>query len=475
MTEYAFYDNEATGISVRHDQITQFGGLITDGELRIKERMDISIRLLPYVVPHPKALQVTGKRADDLTDPNLPTEYEASREIGRFLRGDASTERVYVTYNGLSYDDELLRTTLFRNLNEPYFNSGRNHLKIDLLELVRAIHGLAPNAISFPVDENGKVSYRLEKICPANGIEIAAHDAFGDSLATMELFRLVQAKAPWAIDIARRCGSARSVEAMLREALDSGDPVFRLTSFGKTEIVPLAVVATDGKKKFLGYDPRREAPPPDPTEIAAQLFNPASPFTLLAANRFPILLTAEEVASMTDLEADDVLRDSAKRINGDAAFCKASREALSLNSPKEVNEPSSEEMIYSGFPSRGDKANMARFHSAPTWEDKAQVPFEDARFRDFAARLVLEAVRCGRCSLPASVLSRLSEDCAAALTRPFAPPSARHATLASVIAEEAASDEWVEWALGRYGRHPALDGRTPAAPANEPGQLAFGF
>lgn len=61
-----FYDTETTGINTNYDQIVQFAAIRTDGDLNESVRFNLRSRLLPYVVPSPYALQVTGLTIDDL-------------------------------------------------------------------------------------------------------------------------------------------------------------------------------------------------------------------------------------------------------------------------------------------------------------------------------------------------------------------------------------------------------------------------
>ena len=73
---FVFYDTETTGTNTSFDQILQFGAIRTDHELQELERFEIRCRLLPYVVPSPEALCVTGISVEQLTDPGLPSHYE---------------------------------------------------------------------------------------------------------------------------------------------------------------------------------------------------------------------------------------------------------------------------------------------------------------------------------------------------------------------------------------------------------------
>lgn len=481
MLEYTFYDNEATGLSTRHDQVTQFGGITCDESFRIKESISKFVRLLSYVVPHPSALKVTRKTAADLCDPRLVSEYGAAREISRFLTPNPGTTRVFVTYNGIKYDDELLRTMLYRNLQEPYFNSGRDAVKIDLLDVVRLVAAVAPGLFEVPKTPEGRLNFRLEAICPANGIELEAHDAYHDAVATMKLFKLVQERAPWAIELALVCGSPKRVGDLLTSSLTTGEPLFSFKSFGASTFSPLAILAYEGKK-FIGFDLRGEISTESPTGIAEQLYKPGTPFQIVTTNKFPLLLSASGMRAVHGAELPDSIRERASEINRKTEFRQACRLAMSLNTVEKVNDPVSEEMIYDGFYGHDDKQKITEFNRATSWDARTAITFRDKRLRDFSARIILEAASMGGAALPSEAFPALAADCAEALCRPFQGADSRYTTIARCLAD-GADDEWVEWAMARYGSHPVFETcngieperLSPPGQVNSTGQMTFGF
>ena len=50
------------------DQVLQFAAIRTDDDLNEIGRFEIRSRLLPYIIPSPHAMQVTGQTIDDLLD-----------------------------------------------------------------------------------------------------------------------------------------------------------------------------------------------------------------------------------------------------------------------------------------------------------------------------------------------------------------------------------------------------------------------
>ena len=78
---YVFYDTETTDVSTAFAQILQFAAIKTDDDLNEIERFEIRCRLLPHIIPSPKALLVTGISPETLTDPALPP---TTRRFGKY-------------------------------------------------------------------------------------------------------------------------------------------------------------------------------------------------------------------------------------------------------------------------------------------------------------------------------------------------------------------------------------------------------
>ena len=105
---------------------------------------------------------------------------------------------VGVGYNSIRFDDEVTRYTLYRNFYDPYAYSWQNgNSRWDILDMLRACYALRPEGIEWAFDEEGKPSFRLEKLTVANGVAHAnAHDALSDVLATIEMAKLVKKAQP---------------------------------------------------------------------------------------------------------------------------------------------------------------------------------------------------------------------------------------------------------------------------------------
>ncbi len=208
------YDTETTGLDKACCQVLQFASLRYDRDFARVAGREVRVRPLPYVVPSPGSLRVTGVDHRDLDAPDRLDEYDASRVIEELLLPPRGRSRLFLTFNGIAYDDEVLRRMLYRNLRSPWFHSQRG-VRIDVLVLVRMIRLAlgADKAIAFPAaDADGKARTTLSETCAANGIEPTnAHDALADAEMTMRLADLVRRKAPWAWDLAYACGNAANI------------------------------------------------------------------------------------------------------------------------------------------------------------------------------------------------------------------------------------------------------------------------
>ncbi len=112
---FIFYDTETTGLETAFDQILQFAAIKTDNDLNELDRFDIRCRLMPHMVPSPGALRVTGVTPAMLTNPNLPSHYEATCQIRAKLI--EWSPAVFIGNNSIAFDEELLRQALFQTLH----------------------------------------------------------------------------------------------------------------------------------------------------------------------------------------------------------------------------------------------------------------------------------------------------------------------------------------------------------------------
>ena len=197
---FVFYDTETTGTSRHYDQILQFAAVYTDDDLNEIDRFELRCRLLPHVIPTAGTILVTGVSLHRLLDPALPSHHDfICRCHAKLTEWSPAT---FIGYNSVRFDEQLLRQAFYQNLKPIYLTNTDGNARQDLLPLMRAANCVSPGTFSMPKNDNGKVSFKLDRVAPANGfIDHDAHDALGDVLATIHLARLLKDRAP---DVWRR-------------------------------------------------------------------------------------------------------------------------------------------------------------------------------------------------------------------------------------------------------------------------------
>ena len=225
---FAFYDFETTGTSPAFDQPIQFAAILTDDDFNQVERVNIRCRLSPHILPAPWAMAVTGVTPEELEDPGLPTWFEFSHQISALIKRWAPA--TWAGYNSIAFDEEFLRQSFYQNLHPNIYQTQFNHNdRLDLMKVIYAVWDRAPDALEWPLDDRGRLSFKLDRLAPASGFTAHnAHDALGDVEAAIHVATLIRDRAPavWA-----RCLRNRDKHAVA-DTLQSGHPVQLIERFG---------------------------------------------------------------------------------------------------------------------------------------------------------------------------------------------------------------------------------------------------
>ena len=195
MTSIFWYDYETTGINPRCDRPLQMAGLRTDFDLNeIDEPVNLYCQPGDDILPHPAACAITGITPGQLAEHGL-SEADFMTRVHAQL---AAPGTCGAGYNTLRFDDEMTRYSLYRNFFDPYAREWQGgNSRWDLIDVVRAAYALRPDGIVWPMDEEGRVTLKLERLTAANGIDHGnAHEALSDVRATIALARLIREKQP---------------------------------------------------------------------------------------------------------------------------------------------------------------------------------------------------------------------------------------------------------------------------------------
>ena len=413
---FVFYDTETTGTDTSFDQILQFGAIRTDHELRELERFEIRCRLLPHVVPSPEALCVTGISVEQLTDPGLPSHYDMMQTIKAKL--DAWSPAVFIGHNSMRFDEHLLRQAFYKTLHDPYLTNTNGNCRLDSLPILQAVNFFQPRTLSVPVNKRNQPTFSLAHIAPLNGFRHdAAHDAMGDTEATLHLCRLVRKRAEgyWS-NFVRFAPKATVLDFVEANDVFSFTDVFfgRAYSWMVTALGPNPDYDSEVFVFDLSNDPEAFAALAD-DDLSARLAASPKPVRRLRANAGPCILPCEDVPAPVRMRmpGTDDIRHRAAWIRGNEAF--AQRLIAAMVGAREAKESSVhvEEQIYDDFTGYEDQAVMAEFHEA-AWSGRPDLldRLSDARLKVLGERLLfIEAPE----TMPAHDRSRYEADLAGRL------------------------------------------------------------
>jgi exodeoxyribonuclease-1 len=386
---FIFYDTETTGIDTAFDQIVQFAAIRTDDDLNELGRFEIRSRLLPWIVPSPYALKVTGLTIDDLLSPAHPTHYEMVRQIRETLRGWGPS--VFSGYNTIKFDEELLRQAFFQTLHPPYLTNTGGSARADVLALVQTAALLYPNAIAVPLSDKGRPVFKLDRIAPANGFDHAnAHDALADVEATIFMAKLAKDRCPYVWRRWLHFSSKERVRDFVTET-----PAFVVVQPMRQAAHVVTMLGTNPDQPNLAYcwdltvDPRSFAAM-EGEELAAALRKAGAPVRKIKANAAPSLCPLEEVPDhlLGDI-SPEVFGKRGRWMSHDREFA---RRVVAIMAARETVYPPSphvERQIYNGFWPRSDERLLEQFHGAE-WPDRVRIAEElaDERLAWLARRLI---------------------------------------------------------------------------------------
>ena len=403
---FLWHDYETFGVHTRRDRPAQFAAIRTDAELN-----EIGAPLMLYCqppcdyLPDPQSCLLTGITPQYCLQHGVP-EHEFAAKIEQAFSVDGT---VGVGYNTIRFDDEFTRFLFWRNLIDPYAREWQNQCgRWDLMDVVRMTYALRPEGIVWPVQEDGKPSFRLELLTAANGIaHAAAHDALSDVRATIALARLIRNRQPKLFDF---CFALHKKDRVASEiGLPQQRPFLHVSGMFSTErgclgvMWPLAVHPSN-KNEVIAWD-LSENPMQlrdlDASAIRLRLFTrsadlPAGttrlPIKTIHLNKSPMVignlktLSTEHAARwQIDLEVALQHAQHASEL-GDLStlWQQVFARDIGLTTP---STPDVDEDLYGGFVGNSDRRLLIQLRSLSADKLAAAKPnFEDSRLEELLLR-----------------------------------------------------------------------------------------
>jgi len=403
---FLWHDYETFGANTRSARPAQFAALRTDAELNlVGEPLMLYCQPANDFLPDPEACLITGITPQECLEKGLP-EYQFAAQIEQVL-GHPGT--VGVGYNTIRFDDEITRFMSWRNLIDPYAREWQNECgRWDLLDVVRTAYALRPEGIQWPLNPQGKPSFKLTDLSAANGlVHASAHDALSDVHATVALARLIKTAQPRLFDF---CFGLHKKDRVLAElglptTLKHARPFWHVSGMFAAErgclalMWPLAM-HPGNKNELLAWDLAQ-----DPAELASlnasqiqqRLFTkttdlPAGlqrlPIKSVHLNKSPMVMSNLKVLSAPmaerwgiDLPAQLLHAEMARDLpDMSAIWAEVFRRDDA--GPIDVDED-----LYGGFVGNADRRRLNELrHSTPEQLSRARPAFEDARLPELLWR-----------------------------------------------------------------------------------------
>ncbi|MFZ6842920.1 exodeoxyribonuclease I [Undibacterium sp. RuTC16W] len=405
---FLWHDYETFGAQARRDRPAQFAAIRTDAELNeIGEPIMLYCQPANDFLPDPQSCLITHITPQTCLERGIP-EYKFAAKIEREL---AQTGTIGVGYNTIRFDDEITRFMFWRNLMDPYAREWQNQCgRWDIMDMLRTTYALRPEGINWPVNDEGKPSFRLEHLTAANGIaHEAAHDALSDVRATIALARLVREKQPKLFDFCLALHKKDKVAAEIGLPM-MGKAFLHVSGMFPTErgclalMWPLAVHPKNKNEVIawdLAHDPA-ELATLDAATVQLRMFSKTGdlpegvsrlPVKTVHLNKSPVVIGNLKTLSPAmaerwkiDMNVIQNHIDKATALMSDHA---APLRALweHVYAPRDQETADVDEDLYGGFVGTGDRRLLNDLRTmSPERLAQAQPDFQDARLSELLFR-----------------------------------------------------------------------------------------
>ena len=407
MDSIVWYDYETFGAQPSWDRPAQFAAIRTDHELNeIEPPVELFCRQADDYLPNPEALLITGITPQDCQTKGIP-EVEFIDGINRLMSVPGTCT---AGYNSIRFDDEFTRNLLYRNFFDPYAREWQGgNSRWDLLDAIRCAYALRPDGIHWPTNDEGKVSFKLEHLTAANGLDHGrAHDAVADVRATIALAKLLKTAQPRLYQFLFEHRSKANLINLVQP--DQLKPLIHISGMYKVErgclavIVPLCWHPTN-RNSVIAFDLAQ-----DPSELAElsveqiqqRLFSKSADLAQLNLERLAIkeihLNKSPVIAPANTLTPDRAEHWSVdgNTLRQSLAWLKQDPQRLQqiIDKLQQVFQPRAFEQdkdvdgqLYNGFFSSHDKQLMAEIQQKEPWDLVAwPADFEDPRGEELLFR-----------------------------------------------------------------------------------------
>lgn len=398
---FVFFDTETTSTDHIFGQMVEFSAIYCNDKFEpLSGPVSLSCRLMPGVIPEPEALLVTRKTIEEINS-RPQTHYEMVSEITRLVREWSPS--IWIGWNSIDFDFKWLRAGLYKSLHDVNLYESLGNKRADALAIARAMHLFCEDGIKIPKNARGKKTFKLEGLSKENNVaQDQAHSAWSDTLATLELSKLLKEKNPQFWDSSLQSSSKFEADDKITKEL-----FFLLADsfFGNSRGYALSFLCYHPLYNWpmcldLGIDPETYIRLDGVGLRAALRSSPKILRTVRSADH-PILLDNSFLPKIAQYKGLDLetLGARAAKVKGDREFISRVRAMLvdeDASLERETREPELEERYLRRHNPPPlvpmDQLLLKHFHSLEDPMEKYEVSlgFEDARLQRLAKLVVYE-------------------------------------------------------------------------------------
>ena len=395
MNNFIFYDTETSGVKeLDFIQVLQFAAIKTNEDFSKVDSFNELCRPLPWTLVSPKALLINKKSEVFQTS---KTHYELIKQIYNiWTEWTKHNPAIFVSYNGIRFDEEVMRRQFYWNLFDPYFTNTNGNNRLDLYLKMQVIAHFYYQSFPIPVMDN-QISLKLEDIVSNLSVDTNnAHDALADCEFLIHLIQFIAKKLPnfyrEAIHSSSKEGYLNELNSKLvhfncyfvpRNKVTKTYPFFPLINqYGHNKYIPIFDLSNDPEDFLdLNYSELEE------------LINKKkhSPFKRLATNKTqPTISLKTLIDDDIYIEDQSLYIDRAEKIKANESFVNKVIDIYDNFEYIRSDKSNIEEQIYTeGFPSAIEKDKFTQFHNAISYEERKKIlsTFEDIRYKEFAQRI----------------------------------------------------------------------------------------
>ena len=394
MNNFIFYDTETSGVKeLDFIQVIQFAAIQTNDNFIKTNSFNEFCSPLPWTLISPKALLVNKKSEIFNTE---KTHYELIKQIhNTWTDWTDQYPAIFVTFNGMRFDEEVMRRQFYWNLYDPYFTNTNGNTRLDLFLKIQVIAHFYPQIFPIPEVDN-QLSLKLEDLVSNLSIDTEnAHDALADCEFLIHLMKTIAQKLP---NYYKEIIETTSKEGFFKK-LNSNKVHFNCYYIPRNKTIKTypftPLIAEFNLSKYLPIFDLSHNPDDfidlSYSELELLINSKKSPFKRFAINKTqPTICLETLLDDGITIEDQKLLKDRAQTIQANVSFIERVTEIynnIEFVNSKKINI---EEQIYTeGFPSSIEKDRFNQFHSAQSYEERINIikTFDDQRYKEFAYRI----------------------------------------------------------------------------------------